>query len=383
MTRSRLPFPSNSLSDPNLPLPSLPGPPELPEIPELRNIPELPDLSKLPTPQYFLQHLLNVTAEELLDVVANFGFDEVLYREVNFLHYLPDGTTTKYKINETRFDVSNDRPLKVAIHGWQSTGSDDFIKHFAESYHSIGINNVIGVDWSPHSKRNYLHSARATKKVGETVAQFILNALGNDSSKLDHVHIIGHSLGAQVAGFVGKHVQQLTNGLKLGRITALDAAGPLFELPLKLPSTRRVNKNDATYVDSIHTNVGFFGFLAPFADADFFINFGGPVQPGCMELNIFDAFSCSHGKSVVIYNNTITSKDYIGIQCSNPLRAISSLCNNNQRIVVGEHTSNRVAGQYFARVDADGQPYQNNGSRGLIGRSRDSVLQGIGGLLKI
>nr|CAI5830413.1 unnamed protein product [Callosobruchus analis] len=349
-------------------------------MPDLPDLPELPDLSKLPSPQNFLLHLLNVTAEDLLDVVANFGFDEVLYEEVDFLHYLPNGTTANYKMNSTRLDIDKDNPLKVVIHGWQSTGSDDFIRHFAESYHSIGIENVVGVDWSNHSKRNYLHSARATKKVGETVAEFILNTLGSDAAKLDYVHIIGHSLGAQVAGFAGKHIY-LTTGRKVGRITALDAAGPLFEIPIKLPTTRRVSKDDAKYMEGIHTNVGFLGFLAPFADADYFINFGGPIQPGCREINIFDAFVCSHGKSYVIYNNTITSKNYIGIQCSDPLRAISSLCNNNKRVVMGEHSSLGIIGQYFVRVNAENQPHQNNGSRRLFGRSLTGVLRGLGGLL--
>nr|CAI5830414.1 unnamed protein product [Callosobruchus analis] len=327
-------------------------------MPDLPDLPELPDLSKLPSPQNFLLHLLNVTAEDLLDVVANFGFDEVLYEEVDFLHYLPNGTTANYKMNSTRLDIDKDNPLKVVIHGWQSTG----------------------VDWSNHSKRNYLHSARATKKVGETVAEFILNTLGSDAAKLDYVHIIGHSLGAQVAGFAGKHIY-LTTGRKVGRITALDAAGPLFEIPIKLPTTRRVSKDDAKYMEGIHTNVGFLGFLAPFADADYFINFGGPIQPGCREINIFDAFVCSHGKSYVIYNNTITSKNYIGIQCSDPLRAISSLCNNNKRVVMGEHSSLGIIGQYFVRVNAENQPHQNNGSRRLFGRSLTGVLRGLGGLL--
>ncbi|VEN39218.1 unnamed protein product [Callosobruchus maculatus] len=110
-----------SLPNPPNPLRNLPMP-NMPDLPDLPDLPELPDLSKLPTPQNFLLHLLNVTAEELLDVAANFGFDEVLYEEVDFLHYLPNGTTTNYKMNSTRLDIDKDNPLKIVIHGWQSTG---------------------------------------------------------------------------------------------------------------------------------------------------------------------------------------------------------------------------------------------------------------------
>lgn len=70
---------------------------------------------------------------------------------------------------------------------------------------------------------------------------------------------------------------------------ALDAAGPLFETPLRVPENRRLTKTDADFVDSIHSNVGFFGFLSPFSDADFYVNNGGPVQPGCMDINIFES----------------------------------------------------------------------------------------------
>ena len=39
----------------------------------------------------------------------------------------------------------------------------------------------------------------------------------------------------------------------LGRVTGLDAAGPLFE---KTTKEVRIDKSDATYVDLIHTNGG-------------------------------------------------------------------------------------------------------------------------------
>ena len=40
---------------------------------------------------------------------------------------------------------------------------------------------------------------------------------------------MGHSLGAHVAGFVGKEVQALGLG-KVARVTGLDPAKPFFEL---------------------------------------------------------------------------------------------------------------------------------------------------------
>ncbi|CAF2179443.1 unnamed protein product [Rotaria magnacalcarata] len=80
------------------------------------------------------------------------------------------------------------------------------------------------------------------------------------------IHITGHSLGAHMAGMIGKHI---TSG-QLDRITGvyniiitiskifydftgLDPAGPLF---LDAPPSERISFTDAAFVDIIHTNGG-------------------------------------------------------------------------------------------------------------------------------
>lgn len=58
----------------------------------------------------------------------------------------------------------------------------------------------------------------------------MLERLGVVTASL--VHCIGHSLGSHVCGFLGKKVNSnIESGIfnsKLGRITGLDPAGPLF-----------------------------------------------------------------------------------------------------------------------------------------------------------
>lgn len=60
-----------------------------------------------------------------------------------------------------------------------------------------------------------------------------------------NVHVIGHSLGAHIAGYAGERVEAL------GRITGLDPAEPYFQ---NMPEFVRLDPSDAKLVDTIHTD---------------------------------------------------------------------------------------------------------------------------------
>lgn len=92
------------------------------------------------------------------------------------------------------------------------------------------------------------------------------------------VHLIGHSLGAHLAGLIGRDVIERTNNRrKIRRITGLDPAGPGFFFGSNLHA---LAASDAYFVSNIHTDAPLFG--APYATghADFWPNFA-TVQPGC------------------------------------------------------------------------------------------------------
>lgn len=110
------------------------------------------------------------------------------------------------------------------------------------------------------------------------IGKFLANLYFSCGVPLENLHLIGHSLGAHVAGSAGREFLQLTQE-KLHRITALDAANPLFEEPL--PLFESVTKNDAMIVDAIHTDIALFGYRKPFGTVDFYPN-GGFSQPGCL-----------------------------------------------------------------------------------------------------
>lgn len=70
----------------------------------------------------------------------------------------------------------------------------------------------------------------------------------NNGLKVDDVHLIGHSLGAHIAGYAGAELQG-----QVGRISGLDPAKPDFEY---MPSHVRLDPTDAMLVDVIHTDSG-------------------------------------------------------------------------------------------------------------------------------
>jgi pancreatic triacylglycerol lipase len=113
--------------------------------------------------------------------------------------------------------------------------------------------NTFSVDWSVGaSTSSYITARSRVEDVGRVVAQFVdfLSRVG--SMNFSTLSLIGHSLGAHIAGIAGKRV---TRG-RVQSIIGLDAAGPLF---LMGESENRLDSTDALYVEHIVTNGGTLG----------------------------------------------------------------------------------------------------------------------------
>lgn len=111
------------------------------------------------------------------------------------------------------------------------------------------------------------------------IAKEIIGLHNKRGVSFRNVHVIGHSLGAHIAGFTGKEVFKSTRS-KIYWITGLDPAGPLFEVPLQ-NKMNRLSDQDATFVEILHTDGGVLGFLTPLGTSDFFPNGGKFIQPKC------------------------------------------------------------------------------------------------------
>ncbi|KAJ8305424.1 hypothetical protein KUTeg_015969 [Tegillarca granosa] len=201
---------------------------------------------------------------------------------------------------------SSGSPIKVVIHGYMSTGQEPW-----------GDFNVITVDWRLGSHDLYKKSAANTRTVGAVIATILQSLQQTYDFSMEDVHIIGHSLGAQTAGHIGSRIK------RLGRITGLDPAGPLFE---KYDTAVKLDRDDAIFVDVIHSDAlpfedAGFGTRISCGDIDFYPN-GGGHQPGCpspvkvgieqlLSMDFKDAFlsvSCSHDRAYYYFVESINTK---------------------------------------------------------------------------
>lgn len=141
----------------------------------------------------------------------------------------------------------------------------------------------------------YDWAKKRVRIVGSVVAEFMDFILGSDPLKWKQLTIVGHSLGAHIAGIAGKRVKLG----KIGTIVGLDPAAPLFRIK---DVQSRLYKNDAEYVEIIHSNGHCLGMKTAIGKADFYVN-GGNEQPGC-----FDDI-CDHGRSIEVFRESIAAEN--------------------------------------------------------------------------
>jgi hypothetical protein len=127
------------------------------------------------------------------------------------------------------------------------------IEIFFSEYLKAGDYNVVAVDWSLLSSwDNYPVAAGNAIEVGKHVGKLFAELIREKGLDPKKIHIVGHSLGSHVAAHIGRQIQESGLG-KVGRITALDPAKPWFDGSNR---PQRIGKNDADFVDVIHTNSG-------------------------------------------------------------------------------------------------------------------------------
>lgn len=147
-------------------------------------------------------------------------------KDIQFLLYTrsnPEQAQRLYVKDEARLEQSSfDRthPTVFYLHGFSEKapgGKGSSAQEIRDALLETGDYNVILVDFSPFTAMPwYAAAVQNGPRVGRYVARFIRSLLRNNV-QLETMHVVGFSLGAEVAGFIGKTLKEW--GYTLPRIT--------------------------------------------------------------------------------------------------------------------------------------------------------------------
>lgn len=216
-------------------------------------------------------------------------------------------------IRNSRFNPSH--PTRVTIHGWNGGANARVNTAVHRSLFQVGDFNCITVDWTAGGNTaNYIAARNRVGETGELVARLVRRLIEEFGADPREVSAIGHSLGAHVAGFIGKNIPDM------GTVVALDAALPLFSID---SPHARVAVTDAHYVESYHTNAGLLGFDLPLGHSNFYPNFGRR-QPGC---GVDPSGFCAHARAHEFLAESIVSEvGFVARQCRDYQDIVNGNC---------------------------------------------------------
>lgn len=238
------------------------------------------------------------------------------------------------------YDIT--KQTKIIIHGYKDNSQSEVPWDLGQAYNEKKMFNVLLVDAQELIENGYILSAHNARFVGKRLGNLLAN-LENFGAKAEDFHLLGISLGAHIAGLAGKYFRRYKLQ-SLGRITGLDPAGPCFSYAY---SDQRLDRLDADYVDVVHSNRLVQGVIEPLGHADFYINGGGPNQPGCM------LPSCSHLRAAQVYAESIKMpKSFVGVRCQSWKHFEANACESESLAVLGFGNSIKNRGLYYLRTSA-------------------------------
>ncbi|XP_034246105.1 pancreatic triacylglycerol lipase-like [Thrips palmi] len=254
------------------------------------------------------------------------------FSEIQFTLYT-NTRNTSYPIAEANalladpaFDAG--KPTALYMHGWSESNDSESVGAVSRAFLRRGSHNFVLLDWSEYVKGDYITSFVRCTAAGEAVGAAV-NRMVDAGLDRDTFWPIGHSLGGQLSGVMAKSLD-----FKPSRITALDPAGPGFNLP-GIPSLTR---DDAVVVDVIHTDAGVSGSSSNDATIDFWPNGGTRPQPGCNvgETKLAEALLyCGHRRSWEFFAESVNDETaFPAVSCRSWSAFKKGLCPANDSNVV-------------------------------------------------
>ncbi|XP_057704714.1 inactive pancreatic lipase-related protein 1-like [Corythoichthys intestinalis] len=228
------------------------------------------------------------------------------------------------------------RKTRVVIPGYLQKGDEDWPQEMCKVMLMWENVNCIAVEWKNGVKTHqYAQAANNGRVLAAQVASMMTFLMGNYKQTAGKFHIIGHSLGAHVAGEIGSRIGGIA------RITGLDPVEPYFH---DTNAAVRLDTTDATFVDVIHTDGNPFntklglGMSHPIGHIDFYPN-GGDQMPGCKvnkgrptDLDAIwegtkDFDACNHIRAYQYYQESMVKpQGFVGFPCSDASSFAAGKC---------------------------------------------------------
>lgn len=155
------------------------------------------------------------------------NFHQVLHSfDTENFEYVNLNETSKLLTNPF---YDNEQPTIFYEFGYTESFLSKSTQTVVDAYIERGGYNILIGDWSEYSGGRYIMNAVLNAYgVGDILGK-ILWRMKDEGFKIENFHLVGHSLGGHVVGFIGRsYISSSSNTTKINRITALDPAGPLF-----------------------------------------------------------------------------------------------------------------------------------------------------------
>ncbi|XP_051161707.1 inactive pancreatic lipase-related protein 1-like [Leptopilina boulardi] len=254
--------------------------------------------------------------------------------------------------------LKKDSTVFFIIHGYLDNGDKTWVLRMTKELLTREDSNVVVVNWLGGAGPPYTQAVANTRLVGAMTARLASQLIEIAKIKPAKIHIIGHSLGAHTAGYVGYHLR-IQYGYRLGRITGLDPAEPHFSNTSPMV---RLDPTDADFVTALHTDCnpfisGGLGITQPVGHIDFYPN-GGRNQPGCDE-GVLNSISLERGSFFrgikrFLGCNHIRSYEYFMESINTACPFIAVPCESWDKFLEGSCFD--CVNQYCPRFGFDAQP---------------------------
>ncbi|XP_072938973.1 pancreatic triacylglycerol lipase-like isoform X2 [Epargyreus clarus] len=254
------------------------------------------------------------------------------------------------------------------VFGFSETPESTDTTLILSAYLKKNYTNVLLVDWLKEASKEFVGEELSYAFKVVPLARYVGIQLGKALISLSEngldpnmTHLVGHSLGAQVAGFAGETTRE--KNIWLPRITGLDPAGPLFQ---GVVNNNGLNPSRAKFVDVLHTDPRRYGVISSIGSVDFWANCNLEVQPGCTVDNSDSENSfCSHQRSCGYFSEAILNpQSFPAVQASNCSSWGQNTSNSAVITFLGDAVDISARGNFYFSTNS-GSPY-SKGRNGLV-----------------